>query len=77
MAIVADETWLRPGQAAARLGVGLKQLRRLRDRGLLTRRVLPGVSVRYLASDVERLCRDSVIPATQWPPTARREGQDR
>lgn len=51
----ADEQPLKPGEAAARLGVSYKTLKRLAERGTLRATVLPSGHHRYARADVDRL----------------------
>lgn len=60
--ICCDE-WVTAKTAAKWLGCPLSAVRRLARAGHITMRVIPMCDPRYLASDLERLARESTRPA--------------
>lgn len=65
---VDREVWIKRTEAARRLGIGVKALKRMVAAGHLTVRELPGTHPRVLLADVERVASTSIRPADAGRP---------
>jgi hypothetical protein len=60
-----DPVWISSSEAARIIGINPRYIPDLARQGKLTQRRVPGISAlpRYLRSDVEKIARESIIPA--------------
>lgn len=61
----AADAWINAATAARALGVGVKAVRRLGDRGRIAMRTIPETRPMYSRADVDRIAAESITPATQ------------